>query len=166
MSVLSAQGGRYMRTDTTTYLSEPSTRSRAPSSARTPPVVQYQEYQEQRASQDVPHEPRGTGGRPAVVPSGSSRGPVASGNRRAPVDRYPCDICGKSYAQTQGLKRHQREKHDASFCTYCDVFAWGRPYRLREHLEERHPDVDVNAALEEATRVHRKTTGLASSRGD
>jgi Zinc finger, C2H2 type len=102
----------------------------------------------------------------AVVPSGSSRGPVTSGMGRGPTSRYSCNICGRSYSQSQGLRRHQRERHDASLCTYCGVFEWGRPYRLREHLEEEHPDVNVEAALEEATRTRRRATSFTSHRGD
>jgi hypothetical protein len=56
--------------------------------------------------------------------------------------------------------------HDvSSLCTYCGVFEWGRPYRLREHLEEEHPDVDVEAALEEAIRTRRRVTSLTSHCG-
>jgi hypothetical protein len=160
MNAPSVQGSPYTRTDTTTNFSEPST---LPGIPRTPTAVRYQE---QRASQDMPQDLRGTGRGPAAVPSGSSRGPAASGNGRAPAGRYLCDICSKSYSQPQGLKRHQREKHDASLCKHCGAFAWGRLYRLKEHLEEQHPGIDIAAALEEATRTRRRATGQASSRGD
>jgi len=159
MSVPSVQGSRYMPADTN--FAEPST---LPGIPHTPTAVQYQE---QRASQDMPHDLRGTGRRPAVVPSGSPQAPglAASGNRRAPAGRYLC-VCGKSYSQSQGLRRHQREKHDASLCTHCDAFTWGRLYRLKEHLEEQHPDIDIEATLDEATRMRRRATGQVSSRGD
>lgn len=162
MSVPSVQGGRYMPTDTN--FTEPST---LPGIPHTQSAIQYQE---QRASQDLPHDLRRTGRRPAALPSGSSQapGPAASGNHRAPAPagRHLCEVCGKNYAQSQGLRRHQREKHDASMCTHCDAFTWGRLYRLKEHLEEQHPDIDINATLDEATRMRRRATGKVSSRGD
>jgi hypothetical protein len=158
MGVPSVRSSRYMLTDTN--FTEPST---LPGIPHTPTAIQYQE---QRASRDMSHDLRGTGRRPAAVPSGSSQapGPAASGNR--PAGRYLCRLCGKSYAQSQGLRRHEREKHDASLCTHCDAFTWGRLYRLKEHLEEQHPDIDIEAALDEATRMRRRATGQASSRGD
>jgi hypothetical protein len=33
---------------------------------------------------------------------------------------------------------------------YCGHFTWARPYRLKQHLEKRHPDVNTKAAMEEA----------------
>jgi hypothetical protein len=78
---------------------------------------------------------------------------------RTLMGQYSCNVCGKRYSQASGLGRHHRETHEISLCMYCRDFKWGgRPYRLREHLEKRHPDVDVDAALDEATRTRRRTT--------
>ncbi|KAI0296865.1 hypothetical protein BC826DRAFT_188278 [Russula brevipes] len=74
----------------------------------------------------------------AVVSSVSSR--HATGIRRTPK-RYSCNICGKRYAQPQGVRRHQRETHRANLCMYCCAFKWGRPYRYKAHLEKEHPHV-------------------------
>ena len=41
---------------------------------------------------------------------------------------------------------------------YCHDFKWGRPYWFKEHLKKRHPDVDPNVALEEATKTRRRAT--------
>jgi hypothetical protein len=77
--------------------------------------------------------------------------------RGVPNGRYRCTICGLGYAQAQGLTRHHRETHEASLCTRCNDFKWGRPYRYKEHLKKRHPDIDPNVALEEATKTRRRT---------
>jgi hypothetical protein len=45
-------------------------------------------------------------------------------------------------------------------CTYCGDFEWGRPYRFKEHLKKRHPDLDPDAALDEATKIHRRATTI------
>ena len=95
----------------------------------------------------------------------TGKGPAASslrscqpdGELNAPNGRYRCSICGLGYAQLQGLTRHLRETHEASFCIYCNDFKWGRPYRLREHIKKRHPGVDPSVALEEATKTRRRT---------
>jgi hypothetical protein len=76
--------------------------------------------------------------------------------RGAPKGPYSCNICRKVYAQPQGVTRHLRETHRTSICTYCGDFEWGRPYRFKEHLKRRHPDVDPDAALDEATRIYRR----------
>jgi len=74
----------------------------------------------------------------AVGSSVSSR--QATGIRRTPKG-HSCNICGKRYAQSQGVTRHQRETHRASLCMYCNTFKWGRPYRYKAHLEKEHPHV-------------------------
>lgn len=151
---------RYTRTNTTTNSLVPSI---APGIPRMPSVGSYEE---QRASQVQYQESQRTGTRHDVVPVSpwSSRPPLAAGftTRRAPMGRYPCNVCGKRYLQPQGLKRHQREAHGASLCIYCRDFRWGRPYLLRGHLKKRHPDVNIDAALAEATRTHRMATAEAS----
>jgi hypothetical protein len=88
---------------------------------------------------------------------------VVSDTRRNAMGRYLC-VCGKSYSQLQGLRRHRREKQEASLCLYCGVFEWSRRYRLREHLMKQHPDVDIAAALAEVTRTRRRATGGVSHR--
>jgi len=64
------------------------------------------------------------------------------------------------------MRRHRREAHEASLCMYGCDFEWGRPYRLREHLERWHSDVDIDAVLDEATRTRRRAKDIPSHRGD
>ena len=45
-------------------------------------------------------------------------------------------------------------------------FEWGRPYRLKEHLERWHPDVNIDVVLDEAMRTRRQAKVIASHRGD
>jgi hypothetical protein len=99
--------------------------------------VQYEEHQ---ASPDTPQQFQET-----------AKGPAAASVNGSAKRQYACDICFKTYSQSQGVRRHQREVHKATLCTYCLSFEWGRPYRLREHLEKQHPEVDVDLALKEAT---------------
>jgi len=71
---------------------------------------------------------------------------------------YSCSICNLDYTQSQGLARHEREKHRARLCIYCREFAWGRPYLFRKHLVKRHPGIDPDAAIDEAARTRRGVT--------
>jgi hypothetical protein len=88
-----------------------------------------------------------------------SRSSLRPGEKRvAPQGRYSCGICKLDYTQPQGLKRHQREKHNSSLCMYCCEFAWGRPYLFREHLVKRHPGIDPNVAIIKATRTRQSPT--------
>jgi hypothetical protein len=102
---------------------------------------------------------------PSNVSSITRTPTVASDTRMNAMGRYLC-VCGRSYSQIQGLRRHQREKHEASLCLYCGVFEWSRRYRLKEHLMKQHPDVDIAAALAEVTRTRRRETGGTSHRGE
>lgn len=77
----------------------------------------------------------------------------------APPRRYRC-TCGREYAQPQGLTRHRREAHGACICMYCGAYAWARPYRFREHLKSRHPEVDPEVALEEAADFNNRLSSV------
>ena len=79
--------------------------------------------------------------------------------RPTAVSPYSCNICGKVYAQRQGVRRHHREVHEVNICTlaYCN-FKWGRPYQLRKHLKKKHPDIDPDDVLGGLTGSHRKAT--------
>ncbi|KAI9455516.1 hypothetical protein F5148DRAFT_1225801 [Russula earlei] len=81
----------------------------------------------------------------------------APGVLAASKSPHSCSVCGKTYAQRQGVRRHHRETHKARLCTYCYSFEWGRPYRLRMHIKKRHPDVNADAAVNEAMRQRRTT---------
>jgi hypothetical protein len=74
---------------------------------------------------------------------------------------YSCDICGKAYAQPQGVTRHHREAHQVSVCIYCGIFRWGRPYQLRKHLKEQHPNVDPDTVLGGPMGSRRKVTQVS-----
>jgi hypothetical protein len=158
----SMQSRQYTRTNTTTNFLVPSI---APSIPRMPTVGLYEEQivsqgqdqGSQRTADERQHD---------VVPSRSLRRPAGIMNRRVPMGRYSCNLCGNRYSQPQGIKRHQREAHEASQCMYCRDFRWGRPYLLRGHLKKRHPEVNTDAALEEAMGMRRRATGIASYHGD
>ena len=88
-----------------------------------------------------------------------SRSSLRPGKKRvAPQGRYSCGVCKLDYKQPQGLKRHQREKHNSILCPYCCEFAWGRPYLFREHLVKQHPGIDPIVAIIEATRTRQIPT--------
>jgi hypothetical protein len=140
MSVPRNQGYDFTRVHKTFDTSVPSALLRI---SETPTVVQNQ--------QDSPHNlPQHFQMRKARV-------------HYPPRRQHLCNICGKEYAQRQGLTRHHRAKHEASLCIYCREFKSGRPYLrlLREHLERHHPDVDPNAAVEVVKRNGRRATYLA-----
>ena len=137
-----------------------STTSALPKTSYPPTAVQYQA---RNASQDRPQayqfEKRGEATTEAPSQSRSIRRPASM--RRVPkCSSYSCNICRKVYAQPQGVTRHHRETHSTNICTYCGDFEWGRPYRFKAHLKKRHPEVDPDAALNEATRIHRGTTSM------
>ena len=68
---------------------------------------------------------------------------------------YPCDICGKRYAQRQGVRRHFKAIHEhLNSCSYCD-FTWSRPYLYRAHLETKHRNVVSDMAQEATSTSHR-----------
>jgi len=102
------------------------------------------------------------------------KGPIATSSRssrqRAAVHgasrrRYFCKICGRTYAQPQGVTRHQREMHNlkVNLCRHCGVFKWVRPYLFREHLERQHHDIDPDAELEEIKRNSCRATMTATN---
>ena len=114
--------------------------SNFPTIPRAPIAVQSQQ---QSASRDEPRRSQRKGQAATTLRSHRRR----SGIRGGPKRPYSCDICGKAYAQRQGVTRHHREAHQFSVCPYCRKFRWGRPYQLRKHLTEQHPNVDSDAVL-------------------
>jgi hypothetical protein len=84
-----------------------------------------------------------------------------TGIRGAPKRPYLCGICGNAYAQPQGVTRHHREAHQVSVCIYCGNFRWGRPYQLRKHLKEQHPNVDPDTVLGGPIGSRRKVTQIS-----
>ena len=66
----------------------------------------------------------------------------------------------KSICTTAG--RYTASLGDAlcQYVSYCVGFEWGRPYRFKEHLKKRHPNVDPDAVLDEATNIHRRATTI------
>jgi len=112
---------------------------------------------QQKAQHDQPQKFQKAGNGPTATSWRSGRQPTTI--HGAPRCRYLCSICGKGYAQRQGVTRHQREVHKTNLCRHCPTFEWGRPYLLREHLERCHPDIDPDVELEEVKRnSHRATT--------
>jgi len=142
---------QYASPDTTANIS---VSSPLPDFPHTPGIGQYQGQGSPEASHQ---ESEKKGKRRVVVSPRSSQRPTGiHGARKGP---HSCDVCSKSYSQPQGIKRHQRETHYVSLCVYCRDFRWGRRYLLRKHLEKKHPNVDVDAALNEATSARRGETG-------
>lgn len=150
-NVPSDQSLQYAHVDTTPDLSVSST------------VPGVSCTQEQRSSQGRPQKLRKTRKGFASTSSRTrvSRLPAGLDISEAPKGRYSCGLCSKGYVQSQGLRRHYREKHAASSCKYCDDFKWGRPYLFKEHLEKRHPHVNADVTPEAATGVHCSTTAAA-----
>ena len=151
-NVLSNENHRRTYTEPTSNCSDSSA---LPATSSTPAIASAQ-YLEQGTLQYQPQPLQRTGQGPTATSSRSLRQPA--GTHGAPRGRYPCNICGKRYSQPQGVTRHRQEKHEARLCMHCGVYKWARPYRLRQHIEKRHPGVNPDAALEEATGIRRKAT--------
>lgn len=130
--------------------------SNFPTTSRTPIAVQFQQ---QNASRDELRRSQISRKGHAATTSRSYR--RRTGIRGAPKRPYSCDICGKVYAQPQGVTRHHREAHQASVCIYCGNFKWGRPYQLRKHLMEQHPNVDPDTVLGGPSGSRRKVTQIS-----
>ena len=116
---------------------------------------------------DQPQRSSELGGEPTAA---FSTGHTASSSQLAGIcaahqRRYSCQDCGKGYTQPQGLTRHRREMHERRSCIYCLDFEWGRRYRLRKHLETQHPELNTDAALDEATGTRRDATVAANPTG-
>jgi hypothetical protein len=111
-----------------------------------PTVVQYREG----ASTEIPQQFQNSGGGPTTASSRSTR--------KHKKKRYRCSICELDFAQRRGVTRHYRDVHEDSLCLHCKGFVWHRRHQLRVHLEERHPDIHLPAALAEATRRRRRAT--------
>jgi len=138
------QGHQYTQSDTT------SSNSEFPIPSCVPTTVQYQEHGELRGLLQQLQKP-GKGKGPVVSSPQSSRQPVGTRQARHQAHKpYPCNVCRKKYAQSQGLLRHYREKHHPMLCGHCGAFEWGRPYLYKEHLQKEHPNVNPDTALREA----------------
>ncbi|KAH9961056.1 hypothetical protein BC827DRAFT_1384049 [Russula dissimulans] len=127
--------------------SEPSVLSIPSEIFDAPAAMPYQDPRTIRGQSRQFHK-RKPGKESAIAPSRPSR--QLTNARKAPKGPYLCNVCGKLFAQRQGLGRHRRETHDARMCKHCGKFKWGRLYLLRKHLKVQHPDIDADAALEEA----------------
>ena len=115
--------------------------------------------QQQRASQVEPRRSQISRRRHASTTSRPYR--RRTGILGTPKRPYSCDICGKAYAQPQGVTRHHREVHQVRVCVYCDDFSWGRPYQLRKHLKEQHPNVNPDDVLGGPIGSRRKVTQIS-----
>lgn len=79
-------------------------------------------------------------------------GRLASGvrKRRKVLERpYPCDICGKRFAQQQNVSRHQKKEHNkphSCIVPGCED-KWNRPDEFRAHLINFHPDIDPDKVI-------------------
>ncbi|KAH9961057.1 hypothetical protein BC827DRAFT_1155500 [Russula dissimulans] len=143
INIPSDEGNQYSQSGTTSNTSVPSGTSRVPA------IMQYQEQRTSQAQHRQLHQ-LGKRKKHAASSSQSARRPTSACGLGARNRPYSCDICGKAYAQRQGLGRHRRETHDAKSCKHCGTFRWGRPYVFKKHIQEWHPGVNPDAALKEA----------------
>ncbi len=155
MNARLVHGHQYTRFHTTSSPSAPSIPQGISSIS---PIVQYQGG---RASRDRPQKSQKMGNLPEKPSSRSSRRPAGiSGTLEG---QYPCDICGKRFAQRQGVSRHYRAAHGhPNMCSYCD-FKWSRPYLYKAHLKTKHRDVVSDTAQEEATSTRHRAADTSIS---
>jgi hypothetical protein len=130
--------------------------SNFPTISCAPTIVQSQQ---QSASRDEPQRFRTSRKDHYATTSRSSRRRTRM--RGTPKRPYSCGICGNTYAQSQGVTRHHREAHQVSVCNYCGNFRWGRPYQLRKHLKEQHPNVNPDTVLGGPMGSRRKVTQIS-----
>jgi hypothetical protein len=137
-----------------------STSSNLPSSSTLPVISCWRTVVQDKGRRipKRPHRLQKTDTDPAATSSQSSPSLRPGEKLEVSQGRYSCNICNLDYAQSQGLTRHQCEKHNARLCIYCRKFAWGRPYLFRKHLVKRHPGIDPDAAIDEAARIRRSAT--------
>ncbi|KAN0141091.1 hypothetical protein V8E53_000847 [Lactarius tabidus] len=67
-------------------------------------------------------------------------------------EMHQCSSCCVSFSQSQGLTRHNKDKHEPKKrCDFCEEFTWprGRRYVYRRHLLEVHPDEVVSPSMRE-----------------
>jgi len=130
--------------------------SNLPTISRTPISVQSQQQSAPRDELRRSQLPRK--GHAATTSRSYRR---RTGIRGAAKRPYSCDICGNAYAQRQGVTRRQREAHQVRVCIYCGNFRWGRPYQLRKHLKDQHPNVDPDVVLGGHIGSRRKVTQIS-----
>lgn len=65
---------------------------------------------------------------------------------RTSQERLRCNICGRDYKHPQSVVRHQRDEHEIILCPICNNFKWSRPYQLKKHFKEQHPDTHLSPA--------------------
>ena len=155
MNARLGHGHQHTRVHTT---SNPSAPSVPQCKSSKPAVVQYPG---ETGSKNRSQKLQKSGNVPGKTSSQSSRPPSDIGGslNKGP---YPCNICGKRYAQRQGVTRHCREIHDhPKSCSYCD-FKYCRPYLYQAHLKTRHLDVVSNAAQDKATWSYRVANTASS----
>jgi ribosomal protein L44E len=120
------------------------------------------DYQDPGASRVQPQQSREYNKKftPASVSGDPAPSRRSASIRKAARLRYSCKDCGKRYVQSQGLRRHRNEAHESELCIYCLAFQWGRRYILKKHLQDKHPDLNIDVALEVAMETRR---GAAST---
>ncbi|KAH9031180.1 hypothetical protein EDB84DRAFT_176338 [Lactarius hengduanensis] len=70
---------------------------------------------------------------------------------------YKCRPCDTEFSQSQGLSRHNRDKHEPrNPCRFCESFTWprGRLYSYTKHLQNKHPGVATQHA--QVTAMHKR----------
>jgi hypothetical protein len=94
-----------------------------------------------------------------ITPASFS-GDAAPSNRSACIRKaarrwYSCKDCGRRYTQPQGLRRHRNETHESELCIFCLTFQWGRRYKLKRHIQDKHPELNIDTALDLAMATRR-----------
>ena len=149
-------GHHYTRIHATSNPSAPSIPQEISSK---PTAVQYLG---ESASRDRSPKLQKSANAPEKASSQSSR-PSAGVGEALIKKPYPCDICGKRYAQQQGVRRHYRATHGhPNSCSYCN-FKWSRPYLYLAHLKTKHRNVVSDAAQDEATSTSYRAANTVSS---
>jgi DNA-directed RNA polymerase subunit RPC12/RpoP len=72
---------------------------------------------------------------------------------------YKCCSCGAEFSQSQGLSRHNKDKHEPrNPCRFCASFTWsqGRLYSYKKHLRDKHPGVATHRAQVTTPHVSKK----------
>ncbi|KAH9032399.1 hypothetical protein EDB83DRAFT_2554874 [Lactarius deliciosus] len=70
---------------------------------------------------------------------------------------YKCHPCDTEFSQSQGLSRHNSDKHEPrNPCRFCESFTWprGRLYSYTKHLQNKHPGVATQHV--QVTAMHKR----------
>ena len=122
-------------------------------------------YKDKRRSWNQPPMLCVTAGKPGRASDSAQSEQVAvSSDRDAKAEEparklYKCCSCGAEFSQSQGLSRHNKDKHEPrNPCRFCASFTWsqGRLYSYKKHLQDKHPGVATHRVQVTTMHVHKK----------